>query len=171
MLDKFNIDSFKKQKPPKDNSLKTMSEIKKINNIPDDKEFVKKNDDVSKRFNEVVKDKNIDVLIKESVPHIEKLKKYFNRPRPKRLAKGFGIKLKDIELKSMKTPSYPSGHSTQAYLISDYLKSKHPEKSKQLDKVAKDICYSRNVAKAHYKSDSDFGKKLGLAMSKHIKEQ
>ena len=49
MLDKFNIDSFKKQKPPKDNSLKTMSEIKKINNIPDDKEFVKKNDDVSKR--------------------------------------------------------------------------------------------------------------------------
>ena len=71
----------------------------------------------------------------------------------------------------MKTPSYPSGHSTQAYLISDYLKGKYPEKSIQLDKAAKDICYSRNVAKAHYKSDSDLGKKLGLAMSKHIKDQ
>ena len=56
-------------------------------------------------------------------------------------------------------------------LLARLLKSKHPEKSKQLDKVAKDICYSRNVAKAHYKSDSNFGKKLGLAMSKHIKEQ
>ena len=171
MLKNFNIESFKKEKPPKDNSLKTMSEISSIKNIPDDKKFVKINDDVSKRFNEVVKDKDIDVLIKESVPHILKLKKYFNRPRPKDIAKTFGIKLKDIELKSMKTPSYPSGHSTQAYLISDYLKSKYPEKSKKLDKVAKDICYSRNVAKAHYKSDSNFGKKLGLAMSKHIKEQ
>jgi len=171
MLKNFNVESFKKEKPPKDNSLKTMSEISAIKNIPDDKKFVKMNDDVSKRFNEVVKDKDIDVLIKESVPHILKLKKYFNRPRPKDIAKTFGIKLKDIELKSMKTPSYPSGHSTQAYLISDYLKSKHPEKSKKLDKVAKDICYSRNVAKAHYKSDSNFGKKLGLAMSKHIKEQ
>jgi len=171
MLKNFNIESFKKEKPPKDNSLKTMSEISSIKNIPDDKKFVKINDDVSKRFNEVVKDKDIDVLIEESVPHILKLKKYFNRPRPKDIAKIFGIKLKDIELKSMKTPSYPSGHSTQAYLISDYLKSKHPEKSKKLDKVAKDICYSRNVAKAHYKSDSNFGKKLGLAMSKHIKEQ
>tara|TARA_R100001463_G_scaffold101293_3_gene155723 strand:+ start:23 stop:538 length:516 start_codon:yes stop_codon:yes gene_type:complete len=171
MLKNFNIESFKKEKPPKDNSLKTMSEISSIKNIPDDKKFVKINDDVSKRFNEVVKDKDIDVLIEESVPHILKLKKYFNRPRPKDIAKTFGIKLKDIELKSMKTPSYPSGHSTQAYLISDYLKSKHPEKSKKLDKVAKDICYSRNVAKAHYKSDSNFGKKLGLAMSKHIKEQ
>jgi hypothetical protein len=171
MLENFNIESFKKEKPPKDTSLKTMSEISSIKKIPDNKKFVKVNDDVSKRFNEVVKDKDIDLLIKESVPHISKLKNYFNRPRPKDLAKAFGIKLKDVELKSMKTPSYPSGHSTQAYLISDYLKNKHPEKSKELDKVAKDICYSRNVAKAHYKSDSNFGKKLGLAMSKHIKEQ
>jgi len=171
MLDKFNIDNFKKENPPKDNSLKTLSEIKKINNIPDNEKFVKDNDDVSKKFNNIVKDKKINQLIDASVPHIKKLKKYFNRPRPKSLAKGFGIKLKDIELKSMKTASYPSGHSTQAYLIADHLKSKYPEKAKQLDKAAKDVCYSRNVAKAHYKSDSNFGKKLGLAMSKHLKEQ
>jgi len=171
MLDKFNIDNFKKENPPKDNSLKTLSEIKKINNIPDDEKFVKDNDDVSKKFNGVVKDEKINQLINASIPHIRKLKKYFNRPRPKSLAKHYGIKLKDVELKSMKTPSYPSGHSTQAYLISDYLKGKYPEKSTQLDKAAKDICYSRNVAKAHYKSDSDLGKKLGLAMSKHIKDQ
>ena len=171
MLDKFNIDKFKKEQPPKDNSLKTLSEIKKINNIPNNEKFVKDNDDVSKKFNNIVKDDDIDKLINASIPHIKKLKKYFNRPRPKSLAKDFGIKLKDIELKSMKTASYPSGHSAQAYLIADHLKTKHPEKSKQLDKAAKDVCYSRNVAKAHYKSDSNFGKKLGLAMSKHIKKQ
>ena len=171
ILENFDIEPFKKEKPPKDNSLKTMSEIKKLTTIPKNENFVKTNDDVSKKFNDVVKDKDIDILINKSVPYISKLKKYFNRPRPKNLAKQFDIKLDDVELKSMKTPSYPSGHSTQAYLIADHLKSKYPEKSKQLDKVAKDICYSRNVAKAHYKSDSDLGKKLGLAMSKYIKEQ
>jgi len=171
MLDKFDIEPFKKDKPPKDNSLKTMSEIKKLANIPEDKSFVNKNDNVSKRFNNIVKDKDIDILISESVPYISKLKKYFNRPRPKNLAKNFDIKLNDIELKSMKTPSYPSGHSAQGYLIAGHLKNKYPEKSKQLDKAAKDISYSRNVAKSHYKSDSDFGKKLGLAMSEYIKEQ
>jgi len=69
----------------------------------------------------------------------------------------------------MKTPSYPSGHSAQAYLISEYLKNKYPNKSKELNKKAKDISYSRNVARAHYKSDSDFGKKLGLEMFNFIK--
>lgn len=171
MLENFDIEPFKKEKPPKDNSLKTMSEIKKLTTIPDNESFVKTNDDVSKKFNDVVKDKDIDILIDKSVPYISKLKKYFNRPRPKNLAKNFDIKLNDVELKSMKTPSYPSGHSTQAYLIANHLKSKYPDKSKQLDRVAKDICYSRNVAKAHYKSDSDLGKKLGLAMSRHTKEQ
>ena len=43
MLDKFDIEPFKKDKPPKDNSLKTMSEIKKLVNIPEDKSFVNKN--------------------------------------------------------------------------------------------------------------------------------
>tara|TARA_R100000541_G_scaffold8029_2_gene15654 strand:+ start:88 stop:603 length:516 start_codon:yes stop_codon:yes gene_type:complete len=171
MLENFDIEPFKKEKPPKDNSLKTMSEIKKLTTIPSDKSFVEKNDDVSKEFNNIVKDKDINTLITESVPYISKLKKYFNRPRPKDLAKQFDIKLNDIELKSMKTASYPSGHSAQAYLIADHLKGKYPEKSKQLDKVAKDVSYSRNVAKTHYKSDSDLGKKLGLAMSKYIKEQ
>ena len=35
----------------------------------------------------------------------------FNRPRPKVLAKKMNIKMKDIEMASMKTPSYPSGSS------------------------------------------------------------
>ena len=103
MLENFNIEPFKKEKPPKDNSLKTMSEIKKLTTIPSDKSFVEKNDDVSKEFNNIVKDKDINTLITESVPYISKLKKYFNRPRPKDLAKQFDIKLNDIELKSMKT--------------------------------------------------------------------
>ena len=105
----------------------------------------------------------------ESRPIIKKLKNYFNRPRPKKLAKNFGIQLKDIELESMKTPSYPSGQSTQGYLVAEMLKDKYPKKAKELDKKAKDISESRNIARAHYKSDSELGKKLGLDMAKHLK--
>ena len=70
----------------------------------------------------------------------------------------------------MKTPSYPSGHSTQGYLPAEVLKDKYPEKSKELDKKAKDISDSRNIAKAHYKSDSKLGKQLGLEMYKYLKD-
>ncbi len=70
----------------------------------------------------------------------------------------------------MKTPSYPSGHSTQGYLVAEMLKTKYPEQEKQLDQKAKDISDSRNIAKAHYKSDSRKGKELGLEMAKFIKQ-
>jgi len=171
MLKNFNISKFKASKPPKDNSLKTLSEIKKLEKIPIDKSFVKKYDNVKDNFYNIVEDSDIEQLLKESIPHIEKIKKYFNRPRPKELAKNFGIKLDNIELESMKTASYPSGHSIQAYLLADYLKQKYPEKSNELNKLADNISDSRKVARAHYDSDSKFGKTIGLEMSKHIKEQ
>ena len=52
------------------------------------------------------------------------LKKYFDRPRPKTIAKKMNIKMKDIEMSSMKTPSYPSGHSVQGVLIAKACKNK-----------------------------------------------
>jgi len=171
-LKDFDYDKFKKMKPPKDNSLETFKEIQSINKLRQDKDFVKDNDDVYANFVNIVgkeDGKQIEELINDSRVVITKLKNYFNRPRPKKLAKNFGIKLEDIELKYMKTPSYPSGHSTQGYLIAEILKDKYPNKSKQLDKKAKDISDSRNIARAHYKSDSDLGKKLGLDMAKYVK--
>ena len=171
-LKDFDYNKFKKMKPPKDNSLETFKEIQSINKLRQDKDFVKDNDDVYANFVNIVgkeDGKQIEELINDSRIIITKLKNYFNRPRPKKLAKNFGIKLEDIELKSMKTPSYPSGHSIQGYLVAEVLKDKYPNKSKQLDKKAKDISDSRNIARAHYKSDSDMGKKLGLDMAKYLK--
>jgi len=170
-LSEFNINSFKNKKPPADNSLKTFSEIQELDKIPINKSFIKKNDNIVKEFNSIVKDEGINELVGSSHDLILNLKKYFNRPRPKEAAKNFGLNLKNVELDSMKTPSYPSGHSAQAYLISEYLKNKYPEKSKELNKKAEDISYSRNVARAHYKSDSDFGKELGLAMYNFINKK
>jgi len=174
LLKNFDYSKFKKDKLPKSNSLETFKEIKQIDRLSENKKFVKDHDDVTKVFTGIVGKENKDYiqeLLDSSRPIIVSLKKYYNRPRPKVLAKNFDISLKDIELDSMKTPSYPSGHSTQGYLVAEMLKVKYPEKAQQLDKKAKDISDSRNIAKAHYKSDSMKGKELGLEMARFIKQQ
>ena len=179
MFKDFNISKFKKMKPPADNSFTTMQEIKHIKSIPMDVANVKKYDDIEKTFAEVayknnIKDYDSDLvgnLIEKSSPIILKLKKHFNRPRPKVIAKKMGIKMKDYEMKSMKTASYPSGHSAQGILIGRVLAAKYPKAAKQFISAGDKISKSRNIAKAHYKSDSKMGEKLGNELYNHIKQK
>ena len=179
MFKDFNTSSFKKMKPPGDNTFDTSQEVKALSKIPLKKEFVKKFDNIESAFAKTAKDNNIEdydkkipaKLIKESAPIILELKKHFNRPRPKVLAKKMNIKMKDIEMESMKTPSYPSGHSAQGMLIGLVLSDKYPEAKKEFEKAAKNISYSRRVAHAHYKSDSKMGELLGNAMYNHVKNK
>ena len=175
MLKDFDISSFKKQKPPSDNSFDTDQEIKALKKISLRKEFVKKYDDIEAAFKKTAKeqgikdyDKNIAAkLIKESAPVILELKKHYDRKRPYELDKN----LKAIVLKSMQTPSYPSGHSVQGVLIAKALGSKHPKAKSAFAKTGENISYSRRVARAHYKSDSKLGEDIGNSMYKHIKNK
>ena len=173
MFKDFNISSFKKMKPPSDNSFDTDQEIKALKKIPLRKEFVKKYDNIEAAFKKTADEqgiKNYDKkiaakLIKDSAPVILELKKYHNRKRPYELDKD----LKAVKMKSMNTPSYPSGHSAQGILIASVLKDKYG-KSSAFMQTAKNISDSRNMAHAHYKSDSVNGTKLGKQLYKHIKK-
>ena len=173
MFKDFNISSFKKTKPPSDNSFDTDQEIKALKKIPLRKDFVKKYDNIEKAFEQTAKDNNIKdydkkiaaKLIKDSAPVILELKKYHNRKRPYELDKN----LKAVKMKSMNTPSYPSGHSAQGMLIASVLKDKYG-KAKAFMKTAENISDSRNIARAHYSSDSKNGTKLGKQLYKHIKK-
>lgn len=179
MFKDFNIAPLKKMKPRSDNSFDTRMEIKELTKIPLNKKFVKENDDIESAFKKTAERNNIkdydnkiaSNLIKESAPVILKLKDYFNRPRPKVLAKKMNIKMKDIEMDSMKTPSYPSGHSVQGRLIAKVLGDKYPKAKKAFEKTGDDISYSRRVARAHYKSDSKMGEKMGDMMYEHVKNK
>ena len=179
MFKNFNTSSFKKQKPPSDSSFDTAQEIKALKKIPLKKEFVKKFDNIEAAFKKTAEEQDIKdydkkiatKLIKESAPIILELKKHFNRPRPKVLAKKMNIKLDDYEMESMKTPSYPSGHSVQGMLIAKVLSDKYPKAKSAFSKTGKNISYSRRVAHAHYKSDSKMGEKLGNSMYNHIKNK
>ena len=175
MFKDFNISSFKKMKPPVNSGYTTRTEINELKKIPLNKSFVKKFDNIETAFAKTAKDNNVEdydkklaaKLIKDSAPVILELKKYHNRPRPKDLDK----KLPNYEMSSMKTKSYPSGHSVQGTLIAKVLSDKYPKTKSAFVKTGENISYSRRVAHAHYKSDSKMGEKLGNSMYKHIKNK
>ena len=171
MLKGFPIQKYLDKKPPNENSVTTKGEVKELSKLPIREKFIKEKDDIKKSFESIVgKDEIIQKLINESAPIIMKIKKHHNRPRPKVMAKKMKTKMEDMEMASMKTPSYPSGHSTQGILIAKVLGDKHPAAKQAFAKTGKNISYSRRVAHAHYKSDSDMGEKLGAAMYDHIKK-
>ena len=172
MLKDFNIQKYLDKKPPSDNSTTTKGEIIELTKIPIRENFIKEKDNIKKSFEKIVgKEPIVQKLINESAPIIIKIKKHHNRPRPKVIAKKMKTKMEDMEMASMKTPSYPSGHSTQGYLIGMVLSKRYPQKRDKLMKTARDISYSRRVARAHYKSDSLFGEQIGKDMYEHIKNK
>ena len=177
MFEDFDITKYYKKNPPANGSFTTMQEIKELKKIPINKKFIKDKDNTLETFKKAGEKVGVDVpqglidkLIKESAPVIMDIKEFFNRPRPKDLAIKLGIKLPNVELDSMKTPSYPSGHSTQAYLIAHILGDMYPKYKDVFIKAANDISYSRNIARCHYRSDSKFGKLLGREMYNYLKE-
>ena len=64
----------------------------------------------------------------------------------------------------MKTPSYPSGHAVQAYLIAELFSNVDPRGSHQYQELAERVSHSRIIAKAHYPSDKTYGKKVAKAL-------
>ena len=173
MFKDFDIKPFKKKKPPVDSGYTTRTEINELKKIPLNKKFVKDNDNIESAFAKTAKDNNVEDydksiaadFIKKSAPIILDLKKYHNRKRPYELDSS----LKAIVLKSMQTPSYPSGHSVQGTGIAKLLADKYPKAKSAFLKTGKNISYSRRVARAHYKSDSKVGEEIGNSMYKFIK--
>ena len=68
----------------------------------------------------------------------------------------------------MKTPSFPSGHAVQGYLIAEYLCLKDPHNETLYRSVGEEIAESRIIAKAHYPSDKIAGKYLANQLIKFI---
>ena len=176
IFDDFNLIKFKNQKPPTDNSLTTLKEIKDIDNLNVDEKFVKYYDGVENVFKNVI-EKNgyeypkdlVTYLVEFSRPTIISLKNYHGRSRPNEIAKNYNIDLDVVDLKSAKTKAYPSGHSAQAELIGLVLSDMYPNLRSQIMKEANNISLSRNIGRLHYASDSKNGTDLGKAMYEHYK--
>ena len=98
---------------------------------------------------------------------IIQLKDFYQRARPYQVAYYTGQDLVPFNSASANTPSYPSGHSAQAYFIGLVESFKYPHKEKEIKKICNMIAKSREVMGVHYESDTDFGKTIAIALSKH----
>ena len=176
MFDNFNWHKYKTVKYPPDNSLKTLGEIKSLLSKPMDKSFANKFDDIFKVFKNLFSnrtrnfpDKLVQEIIVESRKPIMKIKNYHNRKRPNVVAKQFSINLPFVKMASAQTPAFPSGHSSQAFLLKEVLSDMFPEMTPEFEKAAKNISKSRIMANVHYESDKSTGEKLGMDLYNHYK--
>ena len=174
----FNMSKYFDRKPPKNTSLRTYQELMYLKDLPEDLEYVKQHDTIEEVFQEVCRDNNVEYpkdlveeLINSSAGLIHELKWNYNRPRPFQLAEYYNIKLGGTTLESMKTPSYPSGHSTQGILIGKVLQTKLPITTDGFLEAGKRISYSRNVGRAHFPSDSELGEIIGSSMYEFLKHK
>ena len=156
---------------PENDSKVTLSEVKLLSKIEPSPMLVKEYDEVEDTFKKALEvtdfnadTKYIDDIVHESVKYIMELKYKYNRPRPYQIAAFYGIDLNGTELDSMKTPSYPSGHAVQGYLVADILSQQDPENEVIYQAVGEDIAHSRLIAKAHYPSDKEYGRVIATEL-------
>lgn len=121
----------------------------------------------------IFKQKGIDVqelceeIFKDINPLIAKLKVNFNRPRPYQLANYYKLKLFPYSSFSAHTPSFPSGHTMQAYVMLNVIGSMHPIHYKFCQSVINDVAESRVNLGLHFPSDNDFAREVGAEIIKN----
>lgn len=121
------------------------------------------------------KQKGIDVedLCQDVISDIKnlifKLKYFYQRPRPYQLAQYYKLKLFPYKSYSSDTPSYPSGHTLEAYVILNVIADKHPNQYQFCKEMIDDVAYSRLYLGLHYSSDNDFAKEVAKEILKHPK--
>ena len=169
----FEDISISLQPFPENTSKKTLEEIRYLSKVEEDGEFVKEHDKVAKVFGKLHKDLELEYnqdeakkYLRESAKYIMELKYKHQRPRPYQIAKFYNIDLNGVDLDSMKTPSYPSGHATQGHLLGMIYSERYPQHRKEFMKLGEDVAESRINGKAHYPSD----KKAGIHLAEKLFE-
>ncbi len=167
----FEDISISLQPFPENTSKKTLEEVKYLSEIEEDVDYVRENDKVKESFGKLHEELELEYnedeagkYLKESSKYIMELKYKFQRPRPHQIADFYGINLNGVDLDSMKTPSYPSGHATQGYLLGMIYSERYPEYRKEFMKLGEDIAESRIIGKAHFPSD----KKAGIELAEKL---
>lgn len=169
----FEDISISLQPFPENSSKKTLEEVKYLSNIEEDSEFVEEHDKVSKVFGKLHEELGLEFnkdeakkYNRESTKYIMELKYKYQRPRPHQIADFYNINLNGVDLDSMKTPSYPSGHATQGYLLGMIYSERYPQYRKEFMKLGEDVAESRIIGKAHFPSD----KKAGIELAEKLFE-
>jgi len=96
------------------------------------------------------------------------LKDHYDRDRPSATAERYGIEWTGDDLSSAETPSYPSGHTIQAFVHAVLLGRKFPQHAKDFLSIAEMISQSRIDRGVHFPSDIDFGRQVAYLISREL---
>lgn len=104
------------------------------------------------------------------LPMIKALKEYYNRPRPYQVARSYGIDFNGDHLSTAQSPSYPSGHTIQAYVMALKLAEQFPKYQADLLNIAELVSQSRIDRGVHFPSDIDFGRIIAYLIVKEMED-
>ncbi len=104
------------------------------------------------------------------IPLIKLLKKHYNRLRPNQTATLLGIEFPGDTLKSAQTPSYPSGHTVQAFVLALKFSEQFPDHVDNLLSIAELISQSRIDRGVHFPSDIEFGRLIAYLIVEEMKD-
>ena len=178
----WDIEDWKYFPPPKNSSEKTRKEIQYLISLGEFRtqwqtEMAEYDLKTIRPFKDYLDKYGIEIdwdRIKEFKDSSDKiilsLKRFYGRPRPKQVAEKLNLPLDTFPLKTAGTPSYPSGHATQGRLIALLVADDVPlEHKKNIMDIGKRIGESRQIAGAHYPSDTEFGHRLADSLYDYSK--
>lgn len=119
------------------------------------------------------KQKGIDVeqltndVFNDLKPLLIRLKYFYQRPRPKQIAQYYKLAMFPYNSKSADTPSYPSGHTLEGFVLLNVISNKYPNEYQFCNDMIEDIANSRLCLGLHYQTDNDFSFKIGEEILKH----
>ena len=169
-----DLDQWQGYPPPRNSSQVTKNEIHNLISLGQnrdqwEKDIIMHDKKIMEAFKEYIDEHGLEVdldrirkIKNQAHPILLSLKRYYNRPRPQVLAKKLGLDLTFFPLKTAETPSYPSGHATLGRLVAKLVADEVPfEHRRNVLAVGERIGQSRQIAGAHYLSDTEFGHRLG----------
>lgn len=182
-FEEFDMEGWQGYPPPSNSSKVTWDEINYLIGLQDfrdqwETDMVMHDEKVMRAFKFYLEKENLEVdltrineLKDQSNVIILSLKRHYNRPRPVALAKALGLDLSFFPLKTSETPSYPSGHATQGRLVANLLADEVPFAHRaNILAIGDRIGEGRQIAGAHYPSDTEFGHRLGDELYRLVKE-
>ena len=143
--------------PPNEDELPEVIRIMEEQKIP--KEEIEGLDkDNHQLLLDIVGEKKSDWedVIEDIDIHTIQLKMKYGRKRPYEITDKI-----DSVTTTDDTPSFPSGHATEAHALAKILTEKYPDKKEELEKYADKVSLSRVQMGNHYPSDIEVGKKVG----------
>lgn len=154
----------------KDNYPDSKKESKKVLRAmknPDEEYFLLSDKSPRTPFIKYLEEEGLDYdpselkrIINDSFPIIKSLKDYYNRPRPWQI----NSEIKHYDSSTANTPSFPSSHALQSFLIAKHLSKKYPFRTFKFYSIAERIAKARVSVGLHYPSDNDFSRNLAQMM-------